>query len=67
MEPPSEQKVVQHCRDYKIPDGKPANKFGYDSKPQNRELAGRVIEDTHESYLSLVDGKLKNDAKLALA
>ena len=34
-------------RDYKIPDGKPPNAFGYDSKPMNSEFAEMVIAGTH--------------------
>ena len=33
------EKVMVWFRDYKMPDGKPANKFGYDSKPQNKEAS----------------------------
>lgn len=54
-------------RDYKMPDGKPANQFGYDSKPQNREAASKVIEETHESYQSLMEGRRANNGNLALA
>ena len=47
-------------RDYKMPDGKPANKFGYDNQPQNRELAEGVIKETHGHYQRLVSGKYPN-------
>ena len=40
-----------------MPDGKPANKFGYDNAPQNRDLAERVIEETHGFYQDLMDSK----------
>jgi hypothetical protein len=36
------QKVLEWFRDYKIPDGKPANKFGYDNKCLNKEFALKV-------------------------
>ena len=29
-------------QDYKIPDGKPANKFGFDNQPQNKEFTLNV-------------------------
>ncbi len=29
-------------QDYKIPDGKPANKFGFDNQPQNKEFTLKV-------------------------
>ncbi len=38
------QKVLEWFRDYKIPDGKPANKFGYDNKCMNKEFTMHVIE-----------------------
>lgn len=41
-------------RDYKIPDGKPANKFGLGDKPANKEYALKVIAETHESWAKLV-------------
>ncbi|KAL4239743.1 Inorganic pyrophosphatase [Mactra antiquata] len=39
---------------YKIPDGKPANKFAYDGEAKNREFALRVIQETHEQWKKLV-------------
>jgi inorganic pyrophosphatase len=36
------QKVLEWFRDYKIPDGKPANKFGYDNKCMNKEFTLQV-------------------------
>eukprot|EP00850_Spirogloea_muscicola_P013428 SM000091S24586 [mRNA] locus=s91:132910:134570:- [translate_table: standard] len=41
-------------RDYKIPDGKPANKFGLDNKPAGKDYALKVIEETNESWAKLV-------------
>ncbi|EPS70106.1 inorganic pyrophosphatase [Genlisea aurea] len=41
-------------RDYKIPDGKPANKFGLGNKPANKEYALKVISETNESWAKLV-------------
>jgi inorganic pyrophosphatase len=59
-------RVLEWFRDYKIPDGKPANQFGYDSKCLSREFAMEVIEETHESYVALRSGKRENDEGLAL-
>ena len=36
------EKVLVWFRDYKMPDGKPANKFGYDNKCMNKEFAMEV-------------------------
>ncbi|KAL9243706.1 hypothetical protein vseg_017562 [Gypsophila vaccaria] len=41
-------------RDYKIPDGKPANKFGLGNKPASRDYALKVITETNESWAKLV-------------
>ncbi|WMV50958.1 hypothetical protein MTR67_044343 [Solanum verrucosum] len=41
-------------RDYKIPDGKPANKFGLGNKPANKDYALKVIMETNESWAKLV-------------
>lgn len=41
-------------RDYKIPDGKPANKFGLGNKPANKDYALKIITETNESWAKLV-------------
>ncbi|RCV08518.1 hypothetical protein SETIT_1G333200v2 [Setaria italica] len=41
-------------RDYKIPDGKPANRFGLGNKPASKEYALKVIQETNESWEKLV-------------
>ncbi|XP_022988861.1 soluble inorganic pyrophosphatase 6, chloroplastic-like [Cucurbita maxima] len=41
-------------RDYKIPDGKPANKFGLGNMPANKDYALKVIEETNKSWANLV-------------
>ncbi|CAI9764453.1 unnamed protein product [Fraxinus pennsylvanica] len=42
-------------RDYKIPDGKPANKFGLGNKPANKDYALEVITETNESWAKLFE------------
>ncbi len=54
-------------RDYKIPDGKPPNAFGYEGRPMNSEFARCVITETHASYNNLKNGTRVNDVQLALA
>ncbi|KAH3861357.1 hypothetical protein DPMN_024284 [Dreissena polymorpha] len=39
---------------YKIPDGKPANKFAYNGEAKNREFALKVIEETNHQWQRLV-------------
>ncbi|XP_059631211.1 soluble inorganic pyrophosphatase 6, chloroplastic-like [Cornus florida] len=41
-------------RDYKIPDGKPANKFGLGNKAANKEYALKVITEANESWAKLI-------------
>ncbi|KAG0577491.1 hypothetical protein KC19_5G160300 [Ceratodon purpureus] len=41
-------------RDYKIPDGKPANKFGLGNKAADKEYALKVIAETNEAWAKLV-------------
>eukprot|EP00897_Mesotaenium_endlicherianum_P004578 jgi/Mesen1/4148/ME000218S03260 len=41
-------------RDYKIPDGKPANRFGFDDKPAGKAYTIRIIEETNEAWAKLV-------------
>ncbi|CAH1445034.1 unnamed protein product [Lactuca virosa] len=41
-------------RDYKIPDGKPANNFGLGNKAANKAYALKVITETNESWANLV-------------
>ncbi|MBA0823923.1 hypothetical protein Goarm_020616 [Gossypium armourianum] len=41
-------------RDYKIPDGKPANKFGLGNKAASKEYALKVIKETNESWAKRV-------------
>ncbi|CAL5366970.1 unnamed protein product [Camellia sinensis] len=41
-------------RDYKIPDGKPAKKFGLGNKAANKDYALKVITETNESWAKLV-------------
>lgn len=60
------QKVLEWFRDYKIPDGKPANKFGYDNKCMNKEFTLNVIKETHEAYVKLKSGARANSEELSL-
>lgn len=61
------ERVMIWFRDYKIPDGKPANAYGYDSRPMNSDFAKMVIGETHELYNDLKEGKRENNGKLALS
>lgn len=54
------EKVLVWFRDYKIPDGKPANKFGYDNVCKNKEFTMHVVQETHEAYVKLKSGANAN-------
>lgn len=46
--------IYQWFRDYKIPTGKPQNKFAFDGEFQNAEFAKKVVEHAHEGWKKLV-------------
>lgn len=69
--------VERHCpglveatrrwfRDYKIPDGKPANAFAFDGAVKGRDFALKVIEETHESWRKLIDTEADSTRKIDL-
>ncbi|CAL0300841.1 unnamed protein product [Lupinus luteus] len=41
-------------RDYKIPDGKPANRFGLGNQAADKDYALKVIKETNESWSKLI-------------
>lgn len=49
---------------YKIPDGKPANKFAFDGKAMNAEFAEKIIIETHEQWKKLIHGEKHTELKL---
>jgi inorganic pyrophosphatase len=60
------QKIMEWFRDYKIPDGKPANSFGYDFKCRDKDFTMEVIKETHGFYTSLKSGARPNSEELSL-
>lgn len=60
------QKVLEWFRDYKIPDGKPANNFGFDNKCMDKAYTMEVIKETHEAYTKLKSGARPNSEELSL-
>lgn len=60
------ERVLHWFRDYKKPDGKPENKFGYDSRCLNRAFALAVVEETHGFYNALRSGRRENTEGMAL-
>jgi len=61
------EKILIWFRDYKMPDGKPANRFGYDNKCLDKDFAMDVIKETNEFYTKLKSGARANTEELALA
>ena len=59
-------KVLAWFRDYKTPDGKPQNRFGYADRCMNAEFARGVVDETHGFYNALRSGARENDGGLAL-
>eukprot|EP00798_Chlamydomonas_sp_ICE-L_P008048 gene8048-1282_t len=59
-------KITEWFRDYKMPDGKPANMFGYDNECKGKAFTMDVIKETHEAYVNLKSGARKNTEELSL-
>jgi len=47
-------------RIYKIPDGKPENKFAFNGEAKNKEYATKVVKEAHEAWKRLISGKIPN-------
>ncbi|GAB4815497.1 hypothetical protein N2152v2_002543 [Parachlorella kessleri] len=60
------EKIKVWFRDYKIPDGKPANGYGYNDQCLNKEFTRKVIEETHGFYNKLRSGARENSEELSL-
>eukprot|EP00955_Chlamydomonas_euryale_P108730 365870-Chlamydomonas_euryale.AAC.12 len=60
------QKIMEWFRDYKIPDGKPANSYGYNNECKDKAFTMHVIKETHEAYVHLKSGQRANDEDLSL-
>jgi len=48
------KEVFTFLRDYKIPDGKPANHFAFEGELKNKKFAIEVIEETNKEWKSLL-------------
>jgi len=49
------KEVFEFLRDYKIPDGKPANQFAFNGDLQDKKYALNIVEETHEEWKKLVN------------
>eukprot|EP01098_Paradermamoeba_levis_P007446 TRINITY_DN3079_c0_g1_i1.p1 TRINITY_DN3079_c0_g1~~TRINITY_DN3079_c0_g1_i1.p1 ORF type:complete len:258 (+),score=93.11 TRINITY_DN3079_c0_g1_i1:119-892(+) len=50
-------------RDYKIPDGKPANKFAFEGQAKDKAFALEVIAQNHQFWQDLISGAIPNKGK----
>ncbi len=50
--------IREWFRWYKTPDGKALNAFGFDERALGRKEALEVIEETHEYWRDLVEGRV---------
>ncbi|KAH8548740.1 inorganic pyrophosphatase [Umbelopsis sp. PMI_123] len=58
----------QWFRIYKIPDGKPENKFAFGGKAQGRDYATQVVMETHDAWKKLINSNEKEQINsMALA
>jgi len=48
--------VFTFLRDYKIPDGAPANEFAFSGELKDKAFANKVIQETHEEWHKLITG-----------
>ena len=58
--------IREWFRWYKTPDDKPLNAFGFDEKCLDKKAAEEIIQETHEFYINLKNGKT-DKGKLWLA
>jgi len=55
-----QDRIFTFLRDYKIPDGNPPNKFGFNNELKDKALAVQKIGETHEHWTKLVSGAIPN-------
>nr|XP_046916627.1 inorganic pyrophosphatase-like isoform X1 [Dermatophagoides farinae]XP_046916628.1 inorganic pyrophosphatase-like isoform X1 [Dermatophagoides farinae] len=49
--------TVEWFKIYKIPDGKPANKFAFNGEAKDREFAEKIVEETHQYWQEMMENK----------
>jgi len=48
------KEVFEFLRDYKIPDGKPANKFAFNNEIRDKAFALQIVEENHSEWKKLI-------------
>jgi len=56
---------VEWFRIYKMPDGKPENKFAFNSEAKNADFATKIVEETHNFWKGLISDK--NESEISRA
>lgn len=51
------QATVEWFRVYKMPTGKPPNKFAFEGEAKNRAFAMNIVQETHAQWQNLVHKK----------
>jgi inorganic pyrophosphatase len=59
--------TVEWFRIYKIPAGKPENKFAFNSEPRGREFAMSIIEETRTQWQRLSSGEVSHAKVVTMA
>jgi hypothetical protein len=58
--------IIEFFRDYKVPDGKPQNKFAFGAKPKDKYFAVDVIQESHQHWRSLFSGFVSHQHNINL-
>ena len=58
------KEMFEFLRDYKIPDGKPANTFAFNNQAKNRSFAMQIIKEANGEWQKLISGQTKSQISL---
>lgn len=53
--------TIEWFKIYKIPNGKPANKFAFNGNAQNSSFATEIVNETHQFWQSLIKNEITSD------
>ncbi|XP_063696981.1 inorganic pyrophosphatase [Culicoides brevitarsis] len=56
---------VEWFKIYKMPDGKPENKFAFNGEAKGAEFATKVVEETHKFWQGLINGQEESEISRA--
>jgi inorganic pyrophosphatase len=59
------KEIFEFLRDYKIPDGKPPNKFAFNNELKDKTFAINIIEECHKEWKDLISGKISSKISIA--